>query len=85
MTRSELADLRKCLTDALLESMRPVFRQVQGNSDRLDRLEQVVDPSDMAALINTVQALQVRVRELEFEMAKVEHRSEGIMEPSPWK
>ena len=85
MTRSELADLRKRLTDALLESMRPVFRQVQGNSDRLDRLEQVCDPSDMAALINTIQALQARVRELEFEMAGVQRRSEGIMEPSPWK
>lgn len=85
MTRSELADLRKCLTDALLGELRPIFSQVWRNTKRLDQLEQVYDPSDMAALINTIQALQARVRELEFEMAGVQRRSEGIMEPSPWK
>ena len=85
MNREELNHLKEFLSEALLGELRPIFSQVWRNTKRLDQLEQVYDPSDMAALINGYQALQARVRELEFEMAKVEHRSEGIMEPSPWK
>lgn len=85
MNESQLQRLQQSICENIVDRMAKRFKPLE---HRVDTLEQAMHPSDMAAMIDTLESLKARVRELEFEIAKLSNTVEGSdkgTEPLPWR